>query len=362
MHDRTETQAIAPAVLSLQELSFHYEDNPILSSFSLDLPHGEVLALLGPSGCGKTTLLKLVAGLLAPSGGRIAIDGHAVADGASGLMLPPERRSLGMVFQDYALWPHMSVGDNVGFPLKMGGVAKDERERRIDDALMRVGLAGYGARRPGELSGGQQQRVAVARAMVGRPSLVLFDEPLSNLDRELRSVLAEEIADLMRAEKLSGLYVTHDQSEAFAVADRIVIMSRGLILQQGSPQEIVSRPATAEVAEFMALGTILPAMRDDSGWRLTQVPMFLCPSDKGPARSEFAQVLLRPEAIRIDSRAQDCLGTVCRKTFTGAGYRLRIKLGPAEAGVEVTALSPDGLVPGTPVGISADPDLLTWFD
>jgi iron(III) transport system ATP-binding protein len=200
---------------------------PVLEGIDLDVPAGTTLALLGPSGCGKSTLLKLLAGLLRPSAGHIAFGTQVVVDAHQ--CLPPERRGLGMVFQDYALWPHMTVAANVSFALEMRRVERGEREQRVAAALARVGLEGLGGRRPAALSGGQQQRVALARAIVAEPRILLFDEPLSNLDRALRASLCAEIGGLLAQLGTTAVYVTHDHEEAQVLAHQIVTLAHGSI-------------------------------------------------------------------------------------------------------------------------------------
>jgi iron(III) transport system ATP-binding protein len=222
------TLADSPGVpIEIRGLRQVFDANTVLDGIDLEVPAGSTIALLGPSGCGKSTLLKLLAGLLRPSAGRILFGTRLVADPTT--CLAPERRDLGMVFQDYALWPHMSVAGNVSFALEMRGVARAEREPRVAAALARVGLAGFGARRPGALSGGQQQRVALARAIVAEPGILLFDEPLSNLDRAMRTSLCAEIGELLAQLRTTAVYVTHDQEEAEALADRIVTLGQGRI-------------------------------------------------------------------------------------------------------------------------------------
>ncbi|OZI42520.1 ABC transporter substrate-binding protein [Bordetella genomosp. 5] len=204
-----------------------YHGHTVLAGVDLEVPAGTVLALLGPSGCGKSTLLKALAGLLRPDSGAITFGARTVC--APDAFVAPEGRDLGMVFQDYALWPHMSVAQNVAFPLAMRRVPRAEREARVADALALVGLAGMGVRRPAQLSGGQQQRVALARAIVAQPSLLLFDEPLSNLDRDLRESLCTEIGALLRRLGTTAVYVTHDHDEAYALAHKVARMEAGRV-------------------------------------------------------------------------------------------------------------------------------------
>ncbi|QGY30886.1 ABC transporter ATP-binding protein [Pantoea cypripedii] len=214
--------------IELKSLCWSAGNLTILHDLSLTIPAGQTLALLGPSGCGKSTLLKLLAGLLQPSAGEIWIGGQCVASARH--CAAPEARNLGMVFQDYALWPHMSVVQNVAFPLRMRGVKKTAARQQAEAALEQVGLAGFGDRKPAMLSGGQQQRVALARALVAKPAILLFDEPLSNLDRDLRETLAQTMAQLLRAAGITAVYVTHDREEANTLADRIIHLAQGQIV------------------------------------------------------------------------------------------------------------------------------------
>jgi len=229
-----------------------YGESQVLFDIDVDLAPGQVLGLLGPSGCGKTTLLRLIAGLLMPDAGQIDIAGRIVADRNGGIAHPPEQRGLGMVFQDYALWPHLSVARNVAFPLEMQKVPAADCKRRVMAALDRVGLGAMAERRPSDLSGGQQQRVAIARAIVAEPPLVLFDEPLSNLDRELRETMIDELGDLVADLNLSAVYVTHDHSEALTLSNKVAVMQDGRIVEQGTTAEVFGAPQHAFTRELLA--------------------------------------------------------------------------------------------------------------
>jgi iron(III) transport system ATP-binding protein len=237
-----------------------------LDDFSLDFPAGQCTVLLGPSGCGKTTVLRSIAGLIAPDSGRISIDNAVVFDAAAGANVPPERRRLGMVFQSYALWPHLTVAENIGYPLISVGVSKVEAARRTNAMLEWIGLAGMGGRFVHELSGGQQQRVSLGRAMVARPRAILFDEPLSNLDARLRERMRLELLALRQQAPFTSVYVTHDQLEAITLADRVVVMRAGKIDQVGSPEDIYKRPRTRFCADFVGIPNLLEGtVRSTSG-------------------------------------------------------------------------------------------------
>ncbi|WP_256849840.1 ABC transporter ATP-binding protein [Pantoea sp. Fr-CA_6] len=244
------------AAISLTGLSKAFGAQPVLDAVSLQINQGEFVAVLGPSGCGKTTLLRLLAGFETLDSGEIRIGERQVA--ADGLHLPPEARELGVVFQNYALWPHMTVAENVGYSLKVNGVARAERELRTTQALTLVGLDRFADRRPADLSGGQRQRVALARCLVARPTLVLLDEPLANLDVHLRATMEEEFRRFHRHSGATLLYITHDQREAMALADRIVVLEHGRVMQFASPQTLWREPANEMVATFIDEGRVLP--------------------------------------------------------------------------------------------------------
>lgn len=226
---------------------------PVLDGISLEIAAGELFFLLGGSGCGKTTLLRLVAGFISPDAGGIRFGGTDVTRMAT------ERRDIGMVFQNYALWPHLSVADNVAFGLDVRHVPTTERAKRLDEVLALVELSGYGTRRIGELSGGQQQRVALARALVVKPKVLLLDEPLSNLDARLRTTMRQEIRRVCKAAGVTALYVTHDQAEALSTADRIALMVAGQVAQVGTPRELYERPRSEAVARFLGDANVLSA-------------------------------------------------------------------------------------------------------
>ena len=355
----TNMSSANDSAVSTAGVELHYGATPVLKGIDISLSKGKTLALLGPSGCGKTTLLRLVAGLLAPSKGSVSIAGKVVADAETGMFAPPEKRNLGMVFQDYALWPHLTVGGNVSFPLEMRGVPRAERQSRTMRALDRVGLAAFADRRPSDLSGGQQQRVAIARAIVAEPQLILFDEPLSNLDRELRENMVGELAELIATLGLTAIYVTHDHSEALTLADDVAVMRGGLIEQLATPDELIARPATPEVADFLRLGGIAELVYRDGLWFFKDSDVALL-RDEGQA-GEAARVLIPIAAITPSEISPGKLaGTVLRSQFRGDGHLASVSLvGPAN--VEVQVLSRAKLRPGEGIGLSIDPDQILWF-
>jgi putative spermidine/putrescine transport system ATP-binding protein len=237
--------------LTLQSISAHYGTTQVLENLSLSVAEGELVSLLGASGCGKTTTLRLVAGFLQPTSGTITLGGRDLT------RLPPYQRDIGLVFQNYALFPHLSVADNVGFGLKQRGISGADRTKRVTAMLERVGLAHLADRLPGALSGGQKQRVALARALVIEPPLLMFDEPLSNLDAKLRIDMRVEIRQLQRANGTTSVYVTHDQEEAFSISDRVAIMHAGRIMQLDTPETLYQRPANAFVARFVGFENLI---------------------------------------------------------------------------------------------------------
>jgi iron(III) transport system ATP-binding protein len=275
-----------------------YGANRVIDDVSFDVAPGEFVTLLGPSGCGKTTTLRAIAGLEPPDGGVIDIGGVVVSDPAHGVFVPAHARDVGMVFQSYAIWPHLSVAENVGFPLQV-------RKRRDPDAvrwaLDVVGMSHLAERRPAELSGGQQQRVALARAIVGHPKLLLFDEPLSNLDARLRDRTRAEISRIQRELGAATIYVTHDQAEALSMSDRVVLMNAGTIAQSGAPRDLYRRPVSRFVADFVGQANFLPVRQQGDAWLAGDGTVLTVTPD--PARAGQALLLVRPEAIRLMSDA-----------------------------------------------------------
>jgi len=295
--------------LVVENLHLQYGDNPILKGVSMTLSPGEVVALLGASGSGKTTLLRSVAGLEQPSQGRIAIGDSVLYDSAAGVDMPVEQRSLGLVFQSYALWPHKTVFENVAYGLRLRNTSGPDIDKRVTEALNNLGLGHLAQRLPHQLSGGQQQRVAIARALVYNPPVVLMDEPLSNLDAKLREEARAWLRELIVRLHISALVVTHDQTEAMAMSDRILLLNFGVIEQQGTPEEMYNRPQTQFTAEFMGSNNHLPgrvaqvadgrALLEGEGWRLWGVP-------RGQLKpGDAATGIIRLERTQIANGAAD---------------------------------------------------------
>jgi len=345
--------------VSTRDLRLDYGATPILRGIDIALPPGNTLALLGPSGCGKTTLLRLVAGLLVPSSGEVWIENQLVA--GNGTFLPPEKRGLGMVFQDYALWPHLSVAGNVGFPLEMRKLGRAERDRRVLEALRRVELDHLADRSPSALSGGQQQRVAIARAIVAEPRIVLFDEPLSNLDRELRENMVGELASLIRQLGLTAIYVTHDQSEAFTLADQVAVMDKGLIAQLAAPEALIEAPAHAKIAEFLRLGAIARMRRTETGWAFSSGTSDLASGPDAPLGHE-TDVLISPRALVARAPEQASLiGAVKSVQFRDNAYLADVTIAQGANGLVLQIASNSRMRLGERIGLEIVSDRLRWF-
>jgi len=313
-----------------------------LEEVTLTVPPGSLVTLLGPSGCGKTTTLRIVAGLEQPTSGRIWIGEREVTG------LPPSGRNVTMMFQSYALFPHLSVFENVAYGLRVSRRPAAEIRRRVEGALALVGLPGFEGRQPGQLSGGQQQRVALARAIVMEPEVILFDEPLSNLDAKLRKRVRGELRHLQRRLGITSLYVTHDQAEALAMSDTVVVMNQGRVEQVGTPVELYRRPATRFVADFVGEANLLPAVYETGRVRLGGYAFAF--SQEGVATGAVT-LMARPEAVRLERDGSGLRGRVATAFYVGAGAEYGIE---TDAGL-VTIVQPDpkgDLLPeGSPVGL-----------
>ncbi|MCR5857100.1 ABC transporter ATP-binding protein [Mesorhizobium sp. J428] len=321
---------MTPAV-SFAKVSRHFGSVRAVDAVDLEIAAGEFFAMLGPSGSGKTTCLRLIAGFEQPTSGHIEIFGE------NAVGVPPYRRNVNTVFQDYALFPHLNVADNVAYGLMVKGVAREERRRAAEEALALVKLPGYGARKPGQLSGGQRQRVALARALVNKPRVLLLDEPLGALDLKLREQMQEELKSLQRGLGITFVFVTHDQGEALSMADRVAVFNDGRIMQVGSPQEIYRRPATRFVADFVGSANILP-------------PDFV---QRHAGQRRWGS--LRPEHVRIASGGTGIPGRVVSLNYLGAGTRVALE---AE-GLRLNAMVDSGGVlpsPGDEVTVSFNRD------
>ena len=313
--------------LQVQNLTKNFGANTVVKGVSFNLNKGEFISLLGPSGCGKTTILRMIAGFEQPDSGSIQVDGQEITH------LSPNQRKLGMVFQAYALFPNMTVGENIGFGLKIAGVGAAERRSRVDEMLRLIGLPGYEARYPYQLSGGQQQRVALARAIAPRPRLLLLDEPLSALDAKIRVSLREEIRAIQQDLGITTVFVTHDQEEALSISDRIVVMNTGNIEQLGAPHEIYNQPQTQFVATFVGRLNLLQATILDAGAKMVSVAgqkVTIPALPQGSVSGDGAVLSFRPEVLSLErTPAGDVqlTGTIVGVTFLGSVISVRLALG-----------------------------------
>jgi iron(III) transport system ATP-binding protein len=345
--------------VSLKGLTRRYGDVAAVKDLSLEVKPGELVALLGPSGCGKTTTLRLVAGFLAPEAGEIWVGDRCLSSSAT--VVPPERRRMAMIFQSYALWPHMTVAQNVGYGLRFKrGLAAAARDGKVAEMLRVVQLAGYEARYPGELSGGQQQRVAVARALVVEPEILLLDEPLSNLDANLREEMRFEIRRLHEAFGITTLYVTHDQAEAMVISDRIAVLDRGRVAQVGTADEVFLRPRTRFVAEFIGKTNLVEgvAVAADT---IAVGSLRLRVASTGLVSGARVAVSIRPHDIALASPgngatgANALRGTVQRASFLGDSVDCQVRVAESDVVLRVAAPAAHRVRPGEAVGLSIDP-------
>ena len=308
------------ALLEVRELHKTYPDGWTLAGVNFTVEEQEILCLLGPSGCGKTTLLRLIAGLEEPEGGQVLLDGRDITH------VPPHRRGIGLMFQEYALFPHKNVFDNVAFGLRMAGWSREAIQERVAEVLEWVGLAGFEARDVNRLSGGERQRVALARSLAPRPRLLMLDEPLGALDRALRERLLEELPEILKRAGVATITVTHDQEEAFALADRIVVMRDGRVIQQGTPESVYRHPASPWTARFLGLTNLLPATVLEPGWVETPLGRLRIEDDHRWENGAPATLLIRPEAARPgEGTVNPIAGVVRERTFRGGHYRIKVE-------------------------------------
>ena len=348
-------------MISVENLSKVFGDVAAVNGVSLSVAQGEMLVLVGPSGCGKTTCLRCIAGLERPTSGRIRIGERVITAIEDGVFVPPEKRELGMVFQSYAVWPHMTVFENVAYPLRSLGVRGEELRRRVLETLRLVQLEPLAERYSSQISGGQQQRVALARSLVGAPKLLLFDEPLSNLDANLRLQMRIEIKELQRRLGFTAVYVTHDQAEAMAIADRIAIMEKGRLRQVGTPRDIYERPANSFVAGFMGTTNLFQGKvaAREAGGALVRTPsgveVRVAQAD-GVAAGDAVWVSIRPEALEIRTGqpgANAWPATIRLATYIGESIIYRAELGGQA--VELHAPPSENYPAGAGVTLAADP-------
>ncbi len=357
------------ATIHLENISKSYNGNQILNNLSLTVDHGECFTLLGPSGCGKTVLLRLLAGFETPDAGSIRIGDALVADARSGQNIPPDRRDLGVVFQDYAVWPHMTVFQNISYPLKLAKAPADELTRQTMHCIEQVNMLGLEHRLPSELSGGQQQRVALARALVGNPSLMLLDEPLSNLDANLREEMRFEIKELQRKLNITVLYVTHDQEIALAISDRMAIMdTAGAIRQIGTPWEIFERPVDRYVFNFMGVANFMPVRREYGaffvGGGAQALPREIPPPPVAQGGRGTWVAAFRPSDVILSRSGDGLAGIVRRASFLGAMMDYLIEVDGAHLRTEIETLSAvsRGLMFAEGEPCTVNFHTLHWFD
>jgi ABC-type Fe3+/spermidine/putrescine transport system ATPase subunit len=322
-----------PGGLSVEHVSFAVGPKAILRDVSVEARPGETLAVLGPSGCGKTTLLRIIAGLERPDAGRVLFDGDDVTG------VPAHRRTFGMMFQDFALFPHLDVRKNVEFGLRRSKLDKPERRARVDELLELVGLSGYGKRTTEALSGGERQRVALARALAPQPRLLMLDEPLGSLDRGLRERLIVELRAILKRLAIPAVYVTHDQFEAFTIADRMAIMRAGQVVRTGTPEDVYAEPRTEFVARFLGFENVVRGTLSEDGAAQTPVGRWRVPLTPGPSRTADGEggcnggarprevaLLLRGEGVALTESGGDGVvsGVVVSRLFQGANQRVEL--------------------------------------
>jgi len=344
-----------PSQLEVHEVSVAYGDTTIVHDVSFVLATGSIGCLLGPSGCGKTTLLRAIAGFEPVSRGEVRLHGRLVSEPTN--TVPPERRQIGMVFQDFALFPHLSVANNIGFGLR--GQSRPARRKRVDELLELVGLRDAARQFPHELSGGMQQRVALARAMAPRPEILLLDEPFSSMDAELREQLAREVRDVLKREGVTAILVTHDQLEAFAMADLIGVLGHGEVHQWGTGFSLYHEPADRFVADFIGQGVLLPATVHDEIRVKTELGRIAGEYPHSLAPGSAAEVLIRPDDMLYDESSPR-KAVVVERAFRGAEFLYTLRLA---SGTEVLCLVPSHYrhAIGDEIGVRLQADHLVVF-
>ena len=313
------------STVTIKNLTKSFGSSQVLKEFNEVFRDGEFVTLLGSSGCGKTTMLRMIAGFEIPTTGEIWIDDKLVSGGKT--FLPPEKRDIGMVFQSYAVWPHMNVFDNVAYPLQIKHVKREEIRTRVDKILETVHLSRYADRLPNQLSGGQQQRIALARALVAEPNLLLLDEPLSNLDAKLRESMRFEIKDITKSLGISVVYVTHDQTEAMAMSDRIFLINNGIVQQSGTPDEIYNHPANQFVADFLGKVDFFKGVAENGTIHLSEWEADL--QYPKMEQSGNIEVAIRPENIRISKESDGIMGKLEKLYYLGDETDCRVRVGKA---------------------------------
>jgi len=332
--------------VSLRNLHKSFGTDRAVAGVDAEIETGEFFCVLGASGCGKSTLLRLIAGLETADAGEIVLGDRTVT--APGRHVPPESRECGFVFQSYALWPHLSVRDNVAFPAEAQGASKSEARRRALDHLATVSLADFADRKPAALSGGQRQRVALARCLAGGARTILMDEPLANLDPHLRSVMEEELTAFHRASGVTTIYITHDQREAMAVADRVAVMDEGRFLQVGSPREVYDRPVNQKVARFIGRGTLIIANLEGGAARLNGQVIPVEVGETGPGDGP-ATLFIRPEQAALVAEG-GMEGRVGSALYRGGHWEATVMVDDIDAPVQVTSMQP--VQTGEPVQVA----------
>lgn len=347
--------------ITIENLQLRYGKFTAIENMNVEIGDRESVVLLGKSGCGKTSTMRCIAGLEQPTAGRITIGDTVVFDAEAGINLPPNKRNVGMVFQSYAVWPHMTVFENVAYSLKIQGIGKTEIKQRVHEVLELVGLEDFASRGASMLSGGQMQRVALARSLVMRPDVLLLDEPLSNLDARLRDRLRIELREIQLQLGLTSVYVTHDQQEAFALADRIALMQDGIIVQMEDPTSMYLEPASASIAHFLGVSNVHPVSPAANGkWTITGSDLILDSTAETRRQGEDLRACFRSEDLRLSrtgaAGANRWRGTVKVSSFQGSSIRYAVNVGADVA--ELDILSPLGAVerfqPGEEVWVSID--------